>query len=46
MKSEAPDKPNRMAEAPVGELLKYCATDALLEHKLAMIQARELGVKL
>jgi len=37
---------NRIRELDLGKVLTYCALDALLEYKVAKIQAREMGVRL
>ncbi len=37
---------NRIKEADLGQVLVYGGLDALLEYKVAMIQAKQMGVKL
>ena len=45
---EAPDSRslNRIREADPEMLLRYCGLDSFVEHRLALIQAQDLGVKL
>lgn len=46
-KKDAGDNaPNRIREAPLHEVLLYCGMDALLEWKVAIKQARQMGVEL
>ncbi len=44
MKSETSNSRNRLHEAPIETLLKYNALDALLTHKIAAIQMKQMGV--
>lgn len=38
--------PNRLKDVPMRDLLLYCGMDGLLEHKLAVIQMKKLGIEI
>lgn len=46
LRSEGSSTVNRIKEAPLDRILLYCGLDSLVEHKVAMKQAKQMGVKL
>jgi len=46
LKSPSAQTPNQIKEIAVDDLLLYCGLDAVLEYRVAMIQARLLGISL
>jgi len=40
--SKSANAMNRVKEAPLGDLLTYCAMDSLLEHRLALLQMEKI----
>ncbi len=46
LKGEGSNGKNRIRQADLNQILTYCGLDSLLEHKLAKIQAKKLGVSL
>ena len=45
-KKRGGNEPNRIGEADLGDVMRYCALDSLVEFKVAEKQAEEMGVKL
>lgn len=43
LRADGSNVPNRIREVSLNKLLGYCGLDALLEHKIAMLQMKELG---
>ena len=46
LEAKGSNERNRIREAGLPQLLTYCGLDSLLEHKVAMKQMKQLGMKL
>lgn len=46
LEGKGSNEPNRIKEIDLGQLLLYCGLDSLLEHRVAVKQAKQLGVEL
>jgi len=45
LKGPSSNEPNRIKELDLDDRLIYCGMDSLVEHKIAMIQMKEFGIK-